>query len=267
MNKELIKLAQKELSKQTPIKLKPDGVVGNETLNALLYIEQIPVDWPKTRQIIGYIQYLCASEGINAGPIDGYFGPQTESAAEELKTKLTGKKWFPWRKPEGEGAGEIVGNKWPLQTQSELEKYYGPVGKNQTSITVPYTLTLAWDKTKKVKKITCHEKVADSTIRILERVQDHYGDKIKLLGLDLWGGSLNVRKTRGGTTWSTHSWGIAHDFDPERNKLRWDKSKANFARPEYEHWFRFWEEEGWVSLGRVRDFDWMHVQAAKIRKK
>ena len=25
-----------------------------------------------------------------------------------------------------------------------------------------------------------------------------------------------------------------------------------------------WEEEGWISLGRARDFDWMHVQAARL---
>jgi len=267
MNKELIKLAQRELSKQTPIKLKVDGVAGRETLDALLYIEQIPTEWSNVRQVVAYIQYLCAAEGINAGPIDGFWGPQTEQGAEELKVKLTGKKWFPWRKPEADGMGELVGKKWPTQTQSELEKYYGPVGKNQTSIQLPYKLTIAWNKSQKVSKITCHEKIADSTIRVLERVQDHYGARIKTLGLDLWGGTLNVRKTRGGNTWSTHAFGIAHDFDPERNKLRWSADKANFAKPEYEKWWQLWEAEGWVSLGRARDFDWMHLQAAKIRKK
>jgi hypothetical protein len=61
-----------------------------------------------------------------------------------------------------------------------------------------------------------------------------------------------------------HSWGIAIDYDPNRNKLRWGAEKAVFAREEYKPWWEFWEEEGWISLGRSRNFDWMHVQAARI---
>lgn len=269
MNKEMIKLIQRELSKQTPIKLTTDGDAGTRTMNTLLFIEQIPTTWPKKRQLIGYIQYLCAAEGINAGPIDGYWGTQTEYGYDNLKIKLTtGKDPKPWRAEEGSGIGNVVGgNNWPLQTQEELEKYYGAVGTNQTTIKTPYRLRLAWDKAKGTTKITCHEKVADSLLRILNRVQDSYGDKLKPLGLDLYGGCLNVRKMRGGTNWSTHSWGVSLDWDSGRNKLRWGKDKANFAKPEYTKWWQLWEEEGWVSLGRTKNYDWMHVQAAKIRKK
>ena len=35
-------------------------------------------------------------------------------------------------------------------------------------------------------------------------------------------------------------------------------------RREAEDWWRIWEEQGWTSLGRVRNFDWMHVQATKL---
>lgn len=30
------------------------------------------------------------------------------------------------------------------------------------------------------------------------------------------------------------------------------------------HNWKCWEEEGWVSLGRQRNYDRMHVQAAKL---
>jgi len=49
-----------------------------------------------------------------------------------------------------------------------------------------------------------------------------------------------------------------------RNQLKWDHTRASFARPEYEKWFHLWEEEGALSLGRARDYDWMHVQFAKL---
>ena len=42
----------------------------------------------------------------------------------------------------------------------------------------------------------------------------------------------------------------------------WDRTAS--PRPEYETSWWFWEEEGWVSLGRTKNPDWMHVQAAKL---
>ncbi len=101
--------------------------------------------------------------------------------------------------------------------------------------------------------------------RILYQVHRHYGtDGIRDLRLDLYGGGFNMREKRGGTSLSTHAWGIAFDFDPGRNKLRWDRSRAAFAGPAYEPWWGFWEAEGWVSLGRSKNYDWMHVQAARV---
>ena len=97
---------------------------------------------------------------------------------------------------------------------------------------------------------------------VLERVQDHYGDQISELGLDMWGGCYNKRKMRGGSRWSTHSWGIAIDWDPSRNQLKWKANQANFAKPEYDIWWKLWEDEGFTSLGRAKNYDYMHVQAA-----
>jgi hypothetical protein len=146
-----------------------------------------------------------------------------------------------------------------------LIRFYGEVGQNQTRVHVPYTHRLSWEKTTRVNSFSCHEKVHDSLLRVLNRVLDHYGpERIRELQLDLWGGCLNVRKMRGGTRWSMHSWGIALDYDPERNQLKWGRDRAAFAKPEYDRWWQFWEEEGWVSLGRSRNFDWMHLQAAKL---
>jgi hypothetical protein len=36
------------------------------------------------------------------------------------------------------------------------------------------------------------------------------------------------------------------------------------AQPEYAPFLDLWEAEGFVSLGRARNFDWMHVQAARL---
>ncbi len=131
-------------------------------------------------------------------------------------------------------------------------------------LALPYPMRLAWDTSTVVHSTLCYEKVHEAAARVLTRVLDHYGDNIMLLGLDLFGGSLNVRKMRGGSAWSMNSWGIIFDFDPARNQLRWGKDKAAFYRPEYAKWFDLSEEEGAISLGRLRNYDWIHVQFARL---
>jgi hypothetical protein len=267
LNKTQIKLVQEMLNKHYKFNLLVDGDAGKKTQFALQQVPFIPMHWPLERQLVGFIQHACMLEGINAGPLDGYWGPQTDYGAELLSVKAKGQQPKPWRDDEGIGAKpERRRNAWPNQVQADLVKYYGAVGTNQTKIQLPYAVKLAWNLEKTLTSYSCHEKVADSMGRVLTRVVDHYDiTGIKKLGLDLWGGCLNVRAMRGGTKYSTHSWGIAVDWDPARNQLRWGKNKANFSKGDYDMWWKLWEDEGWTSLGRRRDYDWMHVQAANVK--
>ena len=154
--------------------------------------------------------------------------------------------------------------KWPKQ--SEMDKFYGAKGENQTSLILPYKMFLDWEPKSIVTKITCHEKVHDSLKAIFTKTLQAYGiDEIKRLRLDSFGGCLNVRKMRGGSAWSIHSWGTAVDLDPGRNQLKWGRDRAALAKSDYD---RFWEiviaDEKWVSLGKSRNYDWMHFQAANL---
>lgn len=217
----------------------------------------------RRRKVTAYIQLLAGDAGIEAGTIDGFWGPQTDFAFGELEHfEEHGELPHPWRDFTGPEANP---NDWPLETEAELRAFYGEPGDGRlVRIEPPYPLRLSWDLTKTVSRIACHEKVAPSLERVLAGVLGHYGpDGIRELRLDHYGGCYNKRKKRGGTTWSTHAWGIALDFDPERNRLQWGRDRAAFARPDYDRWWELWEAEGWVGLGRVANFDWMHVQAAR----
>lgn len=153
--------------------------------------------------------------------------------------------------------------RWPRQR--DCMTFYGGVGLHQTSLALPFPMRLAWDKGVVVRKIQLHEKVHDSAARAFDRIAAAYDEAArKRLGLDLFGGSLNVRRMRGGSSYSMHSWGIAIDFDPERNQLKWGRDRARLAQPDAEEFWRIWEAEGWASLGRARNMDWMHVQAARL---
>lgn len=175
---------------------------------------------------------------------DGIAGPKTLRAA---------RAGFP-----------ITENGWPQQNYKSMVEFYGPVGESQISLELPYQMKLAWEPSTKVSRITCHEKVAASLYKIFENTLSTYGSDIEVLGLDLFGGCLNVRKMRGGSSWSIHSWGAAVDLNPENNQLRWSDKRALFAKEEYSSFWSIVEREGWNSLGRMCNYDWMHFQAAKI---
>jgi peptidoglycan hydrolase-like protein with peptidoglycan-binding domain len=250
-----------------------DGIYGTNTRNAikaLLITQRISNwnSWTGERLLVAGKQAVCELDGIEVGEIDGSFGPQTRYAfsvyAARLRDDPTVETWrdVEEKKPPITPPPPHASN-WPKQTG--VSSFYGEVGQHQTKLVFPYSMRLAWDTSTIVKSTSCHEKVHDAALRVLTRVLQHYGpDKVRQLGLDLFGGCLNVRKMRGGSAWSMHSWGIAFDFDPDRNQLRWGRDRAAFARPEYQKWWELWEEEGAVSLGRARNFDWMHVQFASL---
>lgn len=160
---------------------------------------------------------------------------------------------------------EPAGMRWPLDSNATLERYYGEPGSGQVPLELPYRMVLAWDKGKEISRIWCHAKVRDSLEGIFLDALGELGmEKIKDLGLDLFGGCLNVRKKRGGSTWSVHAFGAAVDLDPDRNRLRWGKDRARLGQPDAEPWWDIVERHGGVSLGRERNFDWMHFQFARL---
>ncbi|WP_202615985.1 M15 family metallopeptidase domain-containing protein [Edaphocola flava] len=255
---EQIKTAQQFLQQQSLLVGNVDGIPGPKTRTALGLLSSLPVRWDTDRKLTGCIQLYCKQSGYDPGPVDGIWGPETQRAFNQLSAILI----FPPAAPAAE-------NVWPLQTQTALNRFYGAAlaehNPNLITYAIPYPFKLAWDTTQTVDKITTHYKVKDSILRVLNQVLDHYGlEDIDRLHLNHYGGCFQYRKTRNGTTLSTHSWGIALDFDPERNQLKWGRDKAAFAGAEYEAWWQFWEKEGWVSLGRTRNYDWMHVQAARL---
>jgi hypothetical protein len=122
-------------------------------------------------------------------------------------------------------------------------------------------MRLAWDKNVKVNRMQCHRLVHDKLKAIFTDLLNHYGyEKITELGIDLFGGCFNFRTMRGGTQPSRHSWGIAIDLDPERNKLKETSKTARFARAEYKAMIDIFYKHGFVSLGREKNYDWMHFE-------
>lgn len=240
-----------------------DGVFGrasNAAVDKLLAAEKLSYrGWPAIRRRVAAEQILFKSVGIDPGKnivVDGIAGPVYQYALELWQNHLRDVTPSP----------AVVAHQpevWPRQSQ--VSAFYGGVGTSQVDLVSPYPLYLDWALSTKISKFKIHSKCKASALRVMEKVLEHYGpEKIHEMGLDQFGGCLNVRKMRGGSAWSMHSWGIAIDWDADRNPLRSTSRTARFAQPEYAKFLDFWEEEGWISLGRERNYDWMHVQAARL---
>lgn len=157
-------------------------------------------------------------------------------------------------------------NKSPWPRQADVPSFFGPhCSVPMKRLELPFKMKIAWDPGKQISGFTIHEKVHDSAARVFEKIWKHYGlAGIEEIGINLFGGCYSCRRMKGGSSWSMHAWAIAIDFDPARNQLKWGHQRARLAKTDAAKFWEFWEEEGWLSLGRARDYDWMHVQAARL---
>lgn len=225
--------------------------------------------WSEKRIAVGFLQLWAGAEGIPPGLIDGWWGPQTDAASEAPAQKLATGTVPDWRDIQPSDANP---NGWP--TEAGVPAFYGPHGAASgvrpppplVRVPSPWRFRIAWNLSDTRSFLWAHERVADSLGRVLASVHATYGEaEIRRLRLDVSSGDYSPRLKKGSATqWSMHAWGIACDFDDENNKLKWGADRATLARPEYLPFWQAWEAEGWLSLGRARNFDWMHVQAARL---
>lgn len=150
-----------------------------------------------------------------------------------------------------------------ITTKQAIAKYGKPnqSGTYLVSINLPYPMRLAWDKNTKVTKMRCHKLLANKFLAVFNDLLDTYGyEELVRLGIDLFGGCFAFRSMRGGDDYSRHSWAIAIDLDPERNKLKETSKTARFARPEYKPMIDIFYKHGFVNLGVEKNYDWMHFE-------
>ena len=156
-------------------------------------------------------------------------------------------------------------NSWPTQAEVRSGKsIFGNAGDESNLVNIKPAYPLYFDG-KKCKTIRVHRLIAEPVKNALADILDYYGtEAIKQLGLDQYSGSYSYRKTTTGTAMSMHAWGIALDFAAGTNGYSTKKPKATLSIPACEKFWEIWESYGAVSLGRAKDFDWMHLQFARL---
>lgn len=271
-----------------PKKLDEDGQIGNKTMTAIeLVLTTNGVkagNWSDARKQIAVEQLIYKQAGIETGLIDGLVGESTRYARSVWDARQSGDKkaiaaveTFRDKDPKPAADFKAVttpkieaptgrpASFWPKQTEAEMNRFFGPKGTNQITLQMPFPLRIAWEPEKQVNSFSCNQRIYAPMLRIWQRTKEHYGyEQIRKLRLDMYGGCLNVRKMRGGSAWSIHSWGCAYDVDPARNQLKFTRASASLDNPEYKKFWEFVYDEGAISLGIERNYDWMHFQFARL---
>jgi hypothetical protein len=202
------------------------------------------------RRNAGFVELVQAWLIAEGHPlaVDGDAGPRTRAAFVD-ETGFDGAD-----APDAPPAG------WPRPRAAELTAFYGAPGKGIVTVPLPYPMRLAWDPTTTVTRTQCHHRVTTSLQGILESVRDHYGSigALRDARMDLLGGVFNLRRMRGGSSWSLHAYGAAIDLDPTNNGLTtpWP-AQATMPLAVVQ----IFERAGWTSLARVIGRDAMHFQA------
>ena len=153
-----------------------------------------------------------------------------------------------------------------MLSDSQILSKFGEPGDtdNFVVIDLPYPMRIAWDTKVTTKRMQCHKLAADPFKKVFADLLAHYGlPELQRLGIDLFGGCVNIRTMRGSKTkWSRHAWGIAIDLDPARNGLKTKKPIAQFSKPEYKAMIEIFTKHGFIGYGPAKDYDWMHFELA-----
>lgn len=248
-----------------------DGIIGPKSLAG---IRELTPGWSdsKRRQIAAG-QTALQKLGYEVGAIDGYHGNMTTGALLAWENQASYNKPLDLSIPAPTPA-EVMertstrhkATRGDLLTQSEAIRIYGTPGPvlqaKLVKVPSPFPFVVEWNVTQIRHHLWSHSLCAGRLGAALEDIFDHYGAaEIHRLGIDQFAGDYNHRKMRGGTSWSMHAFGIAWDFDSDRNGLTTPFAKAKFSGPDYVDFLDIMRNHGFINLGEAIGRDAMHFQA------
>lgn len=252
--KDLIKEIQKKVN------VSVDGIIGPKTIKAIAE----KLDTPVTSVQLTTIKNIQKKVKATA---DGIIGPNTLNAINNHLNNIDSEDNLIKKYIEKPIKFTKVNYKAELVKQSVIrsgKSIFGKAGNESVlvNVKVPVNYPLKYDG-KQVKTIRIHKLVADRLEAALHDIITHYGEDIEKVapGACVYDGSYYFRKTRGSSSQSIHSWGLAIDFDASNNALKTHWDNARLGEPIYKPFWDILEYHGFLSLGRRQKSDVMHCQA------
>lgn len=154
---------------------------------------------------------------------------------------------------------------WPNDSVDDLVAFYGQPGENLEKLQMPFPLKLSWNLTREIDLVSVNQRCYEAFAEVWNKTLEAYGrERISELSLDVFGGCYNKRFIGHSKRWSVHAFGAAWDIDPDHNAYSMHRGEARLSGPEYDEFWEIVESVGGTSLGRARNYDWMHFQFADL---
>jgi len=221
------------------------------------------------------VQLQLAGGGHYLGAIDAWAGPLTLSswrASIGLDPVPASPIVVPVLQPGLPMAGQpspATTYRLPAETNAAMTAFYGSPSENPTSLdwfSFPDPQTRLYERGGTMLSDRsgderldhkCHRLLIGRLTAALAEIYLALGEaEYRRQGWHVYGGCHNYRPKRGGSTLSTHAWGIAIDVCPNENTLISSKTTfSDLALDIMERW-------GFLSGGRAWNRDFMHFQAA-----
>ena len=248
---------------QQVLKVKADGIIGPKTLGAIADAVGVSISSYKATTI----KNIQKKVGSTA---DGIIGKNTLNA---ILNSLGGKSFTKnevsslvkkyIEKPISFTKIDYKANPVKQSVVRSGKSVFGKAGDESVlvNVPVPENYPLKYDG-RRVKTIRVHRLVADRLEAALKDIINHYGEDIEEVapGACVYDGSYYFRTSRGSSSTSIHSWGLALDFDAANNAMKTKWKDARLSQDIYKPFFDILEHHGFLSLGRRQGTDVMHVQ-------
>lgn len=249
---------------QNILGVEADGVIGPKTLKAIAESLGATVSAYKATTIKNIQKKVgTAADGIiGKNTINAVLSTLENKSIQKPEVRPLIKKYI--EKPISFSKISYKANLVKQSVVRSGKSIFGKAGDESVlvNVAVPENYPLKYDG-KRVKTIRVHKLVADRLEAALRDIINHYGDDIEKVapGACVYDGSYYFRTSRGSSSTSIHSWGLALDFDAANNAMKTSAPKARLSQDIYKPFFDILEYHGFASLGRRGNYDWMHVQA------
>lgn len=264
-----VALAFQRLLKSPTMQQPTKHDLGTPEGRAAQFVEEIAASMPRTT--VKLFQQSLASAGYYTGAIDADPG-LSESGKTWAAARLA---QAAAKNPPAPAPTTVSGQPiiiLPKDDTAAITAFYGPPGDagaaNRTWANFPPYMRLYDRDGQPLKDYDkdgnrwgdlsgLHKKLKDRWDAAWAEIERSFTEaELRDFGGTVTDGIYNPRPKKGGSTPSTHAWGIAADFNASENRFRRDE--CTFP----DKWFDIWERHGFLSGYRAWGHDAMHIQAA-----
>ena len=139
------------------------------------------------------------------------------------------------------------------------------IEKRLVKVNVPFPMYLEWDVKTKVDTIRAHPICAEDFQSALNQISGFFSEReIIEIGMNKFAGGFTIRYMRGGQRLSAHAYGIAFDFNSQKNGLNTPFFKSDFCSDRGKFVIDIFHKNGFVNYGAIFGIDSMHFEYTRI---